>query len=147
MSVSPVCPRCGEPLVVRPGSAAQAWCHLHGAVTPLHHSVLVAHDAISAVTADARVPAWVPDPMPRDWTVTGLAWGGEPGARAIVLACAGPAPLCRCAELVLAAEEPGVGLGCGYAGLPGVAPGDLVSGPSVAEIQRGGRRAPAGRGA
>ena len=73
MSVSPVCPRCGEQLVVRPGSTAQAWCHLHGAVTPLHHTVLVAHDAISAVTADARVPAWVPDPDAdrlvghRDW--------------------------------------------------------------------------------
>ena len=46
MSVSPVCPRCGEQLVVRPGSAAQAWCHVHGAVTPLHHAVLLAHDAI-----------------------------------------------------------------------------------------------------
>ena len=57
MSVSPVCPRCGEQLVVRPGSSAQAWCHVHGAVTPLHHTVLVAHDAISAVTADARVLA------------------------------------------------------------------------------------------
>ena len=81
MSVAPVCPRCGEQLVVRPGSTAQAWCHLHGAVTPLHHTVLVAHDALSAVTADARVPAWVPDPMPAGWSVTGLAWGGEPGAR------------------------------------------------------------------
>src|SRR5215218_8632653 len=72
MSVSPVCPRCGEQLVVRPGHSAQAWCHVHGAVTPLHHTLLVAHDAISAVTADARVPAWVPDPMPTGWTVTGL---------------------------------------------------------------------------
>ena len=79
MSVSPVCPRCGEELVVRPGSAAQAWCHVHGAVTPLHHAVLLAHDAIAAVTADARVPAWVPDPMPPGWAVTGMAWGGEPG--------------------------------------------------------------------
>ena len=75
MSVSPVCPRCGEPLVVRPGSTAQAWCHVHGAVTPLHHTVLVAHDAISAVTADARVPAWVPDPMPAGWSVTGHGLG------------------------------------------------------------------------
>src|SRR5918998_966123 len=78
MSVSPVCPRCGETLVVRPGSSAQAWCHVHGAVTPLHHTVLVAHNAISAVTADARVPAWVPDPIPAGWSVTGLAWGGGP---------------------------------------------------------------------
>src|SRR4051794_4407802 len=93
MSVSAVCPRCGEQLVVRPGSTAQAWCHVHGAVTPLHHTVLIAHDAISAVTADARVPAWVPDPMPTGWSVTGLAWGGEPGARAIVVDTARPPPL------------------------------------------------------
>jgi hypothetical protein len=142
MRVSPVCPRCGEALTVRPGSTGEGWCHLHAAVTPLHHTAVVAHDAISAVTADARVPAWVPDPMPGGWAVTGLAWGGEPGARAIVVACAGPAPLGGPAELVLVAEEPGTGLGCGYAGLPGVDPGDLVSGPSTAEIRAAGQRAP-----
>jgi hypothetical protein len=142
MRVSPVCPRCGEVLVVKPGSTAEGWCHLHAAVTPLHHTAVIAHDEIRAVTADARVPAWVPDPMPGDWVVTGMAWGGEPGARAIVVACAGPAPLGGSAELVLVAEEPGTGLGCGYAGLPGVDPGDLVGGPSTAEIQAAGQRAP-----
>src|SRR4029450_10021879 len=113
---------------VRPGSTAQAWCHVHGAVTPLHHTVVVAHDAISAVTADARVPAWGPDPRPRGWAVTGLAWGGEPEARAIVVDCAGPAPLGGSAELVLVAEEPGMGVGCGYAGLPRPDPGNVIGG-------------------
>ena len=142
MSVSPVCPRCGEPLAVRPGLEADAWCHVHGLVTPLHHTALVAHDAIAAVTADARVPAWVPDPMPSGWAVTGLAWGGEPGARAIVVDCAGPAPLGGSAELLLVAEEPGTGLGCGYAGLPGVDPGELIDGPSTAAVRAAGQRAP-----
>jgi hypothetical protein len=142
MSVSPVCPRCGEALVVKPGSTALGWCHLHAAVTPLHHTAVVAHDTISAVTADARVPAWVPDPMPPGWAVTGMAWGGEPGARAIVVACAGPAPLGEPAEAVLVAEEPGTGLGCGYAGLPGVDPGDLIGGPSTTAVRAAGQRAP-----
>src|SRR3954466_8860669 len=152
MSVSPVCPRCGEPLVVRPGSTAQAWCHVHGAVTPLHHTLLVAHDAIAAVTADARVPAWVPEPMPQGWTVTGLAWGGEPGAgggwgggpggRALVVDWAGPAPLGGSAELVLVAEEPGPDVGCGYAGLPGLDPGDVITGPSAVDVKAAGQRAP-----
>src|SRR5918912_1142336 len=93
MSASPVCPRCGERLVVRPGATAQAWCPVHGAVSPLHYTTLLAHDAIAAVTTDARVPAWVPDPVPAGWSVTGLAWAGEPGARAIAVDCAGPAPL------------------------------------------------------
>lgn len=141
MSVAPVCPRCGEPLAVRPG-AAEAWCHLHAAVTPLHHTLVLAHDEISAVCADARVPAWVPDPLPTGWTVGGLAWGGEPGARAIVVDCTGPAPLGGAAELLLVAEEPGTGLGAGYAGLPWVDPGELVSGPSSAAVQAAGQRAP-----
>jgi hypothetical protein len=119
-----------------------AWCHLHGAVTPLHHTALIAHDAIAAVTADARVPAWVPDPVPAGWSVTGLAWGGEPGARAIVVGCAGPAPLGGSAEMVLVAEEPGMGVGCGYAGLPGLDPGDVITGPSSASVEAAGQRAP-----
>src|SRR4028118_868844 len=130
MTATTVCPRCGQRVVVRPGTSAQAWCHVHGAVTPLHHTLAAARAALAAVTADARVPAWVPDPMPSGWTVTGLAWGGEPGARAIVVDCAGPAPLGGSAELVLVAEEPGTGVGCGYAGLPGLDPGDVTTGPS-----------------
>ena len=141
MSASPICPRCGEPLVVRPGSTAQAWCPTHAAVSPLHYTTLLAHDAITAVTTDARVPAWVPDPIPTGWSVTGLAWGGEPSARAIVVNCAGPAPLGGAAEIVLVAEEPGMGVGCGYAGLPGPDPGDVISGPSTADIKAAGQRA------
>jgi len=140
-SAGPVCPRCGEGLVVRPGSD-EAWCHLHAAVTPLHHSAVLSHDTLSAVCVDARVPAWVPDPMPAGWTVTGIAWGGEPGARGIVVDCAGPAPLGGSAELVLVAEEPGTGLGAGYAGLPWLDPGELVGGPSAAAVQAAGQRAP-----
>src|SRR4029450_13113721 len=142
MSVSPVCPRCGEQLVVRPGSAAQARCHRPGAGTPLHYTALVAHDAISAVTADARVPAWVPSPSPAGWSVPGLAWGGEPAARAIVVDCAGPAPLGGSAELVLVAEEPGTGAGCGYAGLPGPDPVYVISGPASVQVKAAGQHAP-----
>src|ERR671928_1275037 len=142
MTATTVCPRCGERVVVRPGNSAQAWCHVHGAVTPLHHTLLVAHDAIAAVTADARVPAWVPDPMPPGWSVTGLAWGGEPGARAIVVDCAGPAPLGGSAELVLVSEEPGTGVGCGYAGLRGPDPGGLVTGAPTVAVRAAGQRAP-----
>src|SRR3954469_12783125 len=103
MSATPVCPRCGEDLVVRPGSTALAWCHLHGQVTPLHHTVVMAHDAIAAVTADAHVPAWVPDPVPAGWSVTGLALGRQPGSRAILVGCPGPAPIGRSGELVVGA--------------------------------------------
>ena len=141
MSASPVCPRCGGALTVRPATTGAGWCPAHALVTPLHSTAVLAHDAITAVCLDARVPAWVPDPLPAGWAVTGLAWGGEPGARAIVVNCAGPAPLGGDAELVLVAEEPGTGLGCGYAGLPGVDPGELVTGPSTSAVRAGRQRA------
>ena len=80
--------------------------------------------------------------MPAGWAVTGLAWGGEPGARAIVVDCAGPAPLGGSAELVLVAEEPGTGVGCGYAGLPGLDPGDVIDGPSSVDVKAAGQHAP-----
>jgi hypothetical protein len=53
--------------------------------------------------------------------VTGLAAAGDErtGARATALACSGPAPLGGVAELVLVAEEPGIGLGARFAGLDG----------------------------
>ena len=46
------------------------------------------------------------------------------------------------AEIVLVAEEPGMGVGCGYAGLPGPDPGDVISGPSSADVKAAGQRAP-----
>ncbi len=142
MTLTPVCPRCGEILVVRPGETAEAWCHLHAAVTPLHHAPVLAHDALAAVCADSRVPAWVPDPMPPGWSVGGIAWGGEPGARAIVVDCTGPGPLGGSAELLIVAEEPGTGLGSGYAGLPWLDPGELVGGSPAAVVRAAGQRAP-----
>ena len=141
MSSSPVCPRCGEALVVRPGSA-EGWCHRHAAVTPLHHAPVLSVDTLTAVGADARVPAWVPDPIPPGWAVTGLAWGGEPGPCGIVVGCGGPAPLGGSAEVVLVAEEPGTGIGAGYAGLPWLDPGELLGGTPVASVQAAGQRAP-----
>nr|WP_242653879.1 DUF6758 family protein [Klenkia soli] len=110
-------------------------------MTPLHHSAVLAHDTLAAVCLDARVPAWVPDPMPAGWAVTGVAWGGEAGARGIVVDCAGPAPLGGAAELVLVAEEPGTGLGAGYAGLPWLDPGELLAGASSASVTAAGQRA------
>src|SRR3712207_6039069 len=45
--------------------------------------------------------------------------------------------------MVLVAEEPGMGVGCGYAGLPGLDPGDvIVTGPSSASVEAAGQRAP-----
>lgn len=71
--------------------------------------------------------------MPAGWTMAGLGYAGDERirARACVIACTGPAPLGGKAEMLLVAEEPGVGLGAGYAGLDGPDPGP-GSGPAFA---------------
>lgn len=87
-------------------------------------------DGVSTVEAQRRaVPLWCPWPLPLGWTTTGVAWAGDDrtGVRATAVACSGPAPLSGGpADFVFVAEEPGVGLGTRYAGIPGLDPGVLL---------------------
>ncbi|WP_407952009.1 DUF6758 family protein [Plantactinospora sonchi] len=72
------------------------------------------------------VPLWCPWPLPSAWTITGVGWAGDDrsGVRATAVACSGPSPLGGGpADLVLVAEEPGVGLGARLAGTTGIDPG------------------------
>jgi hypothetical protein len=64
---------------------------------------------------------WVPWPLPPGWLVTGIAHAVDErmGIRAVAVACSGPNPLGGAGEMVLTAEEPGVGLGARYGGLEG----------------------------
>jgi hypothetical protein len=90
----------------------------------------------------SEVPAWVPWPLPVGWVVTGITGAGDErsGIRATVVACSGPAPLGGGGDLFFIAEEPGVGLGARYAGLPGPDPGDAVSAakPAHAKLHAAG---------
>lgn len=102
---------------------SSAWlCPQHGAVAPFFVTGAQPTAEVLAWTAKAaQVPVWVPWPLPPGWLVSGLAHAGDDrtGARATVVALSGPAPLGGTGELVLVAEEPGIGLGARYAGLPG----------------------------
>lgn len=82
-------------------------------------------EALHQVAEHAAVPLWLPSPLPPGWVVTGVGSAGDErtGAVATVVAMSGPAPLGGPAEFLLIAEEPGVGLGAAYAGLPGPDPG------------------------
>jgi hypothetical protein len=125
MRPHPTCPRCGGALQA-PGLWSSAWqCARHGAVLPYTVATRMSADALEHVRRQARVPLWAPWPLPPSWLVTGLGWAGDDrtGARATVLACSGPSPLGGPADLLLVSEEPGVGLGCRYGGLPGTDPG------------------------
>lgn len=90
------------------------------------------------VLRDARVPLWVPWPLPLGWLVTGFLDVGDErtGARACAVALSGPGLLSGPADLLLIAEEPGVGLGARYAGLNAPDPGEgFGTGPPHAKVE------------
>jgi hypothetical protein len=115
-------------------------CAEHGSVLPLHVLATASREAIEHVRGIAEVPFWIPSPLPAGWTLTGAAYAGDERSRgrATALGCAGPAPLGGVADMVLVAEEPGVGLGAGYAGVVGAEPGPDLSGPPAAKVHAAG---------
>jgi hypothetical protein len=82
-------------------------------------------DAVALVTGRSAAPVWMPQGLPRGWACSGLGYAGDErqGARATVTSFSGPSPLGGPAELLLVAEEPGVGLGARHAGLGEPDPG------------------------
>jgi len=121
------CPRCGAD-VAAPSAWSSAWrCAVHGDVLPRQvRSPSV--EGLNALLEVTRVPVWLPWPLPVGWLVSGFADAGDErtGARACAVALSGPAPLGGPGEMVLVAEEPGVGMGAWYAGLAGPDPGPAV---------------------
>jgi Family of unknown function (DUF6758) len=140
VTVPPSCPRCGGQLRA-PSLVSSDWrCAVHGAVHPLHVLPTVTPEVLAHLRERAKVPIWMPMPLLPGWTVTGAGYAGDErsGGRATALAYTGPAPLGGAADLVLVAEEPGVGLGAGLAGLPSADPGTDVSDPPAAKIVAAG---------
>jgi hypothetical protein len=130
MSAAPTCPRCLSP-VKPPGLWSSAWqCERHGSVLPFHFAPVTSEAALTQLAEGAKVPVWVPRPLPVGWVVSGIAWAGDErsGARATAVACTGPSPIGGPGDLVVVAEEPGVGLGARLAGVEGPDP-TVSSGP------------------
>jgi hypothetical protein len=121
----PTCPRCGNELRP-PGLWSNAWeCPRHGVVHPYLVLTHIGPDAIEHVVGRATVPLWMPHPLPPGWVCSGMAYAGDErtGASATATCLSGPGPLGGAAELVIIAEEPGVGLGARHAGLVEPDPG------------------------
>jgi hypothetical protein len=125
---------------------SSAWrCDLHGNVDPLRLASKPTPEALAGLVKSARVPIWVPWPLPHGWLVTGFAGAGDErtGTRAVAVALSGPNPVGGPADLILVAEEPGVGLGAGLAGLTGPDPGDgFTAGVPHASVRIGNHEAP-----
>jgi hypothetical protein len=149
------CPRCGRPLH-EPTAWSSAWrCDWHGEVHPLLPAFSPSRDGLdgllrilrlgpghrdTAGPEQAGVPAWLPWPLPAGWLVAGFAGAGDErtGVRGCAVALAGPNPVGGPADMIVVAEEPGVGLGAGLAGLDGVDPGaGFASNPAVAAASFG----------
>jgi hypothetical protein len=127
--------------VHEPNAWSSAWrCDVHGDVDPLQATRRPSRQALDALLQVAAVPVWLPWPLPTGWVVTGFADAGDErsGARATVVALSGPNPVGGPGELLLVAEEPGVGLGAHFAGLPGPDPGlGFASRPPHASVRYG----------
>lgn len=124
MSTAPTCPRCvGE--IKPPGLWSSAWqCERHGEVLPFHTLPSATEASLAHLASVSRVPVWMPRPLPVGWVVSGLGWAGDErtGPRATAVSLSGPNPLGGPGDLVLLAEEPGVGLGTRLGGLDGTDP-------------------------
>lgn len=125
---------------------SSAWlCDLHGAVDPLRLAAKPTHEALAGLAKSARVPVWVPWPLPHGWLVTGFSGAGDErsGMRAAAVALSGPNPVGGPADMLVIAEEPGVGLGAGLAGLKGPDPGaEFAVGAPHATVRVGNHEAP-----
>lgn len=128
-------------------------CDDCGPVPPLHVARHIGPEILQTAVdrlgaGPTAVPLWCPWPLPAGWTVTGVGWAGDDrtGVRATAVACSGPAPLGGGpADLVLVAEEPGVGLGNRFAGMPGIDPGPFLgelTETAHAKIKVGGHPTP-----
>jgi hypothetical protein len=137
----PTCPRCGGELRA-PGLWSSAWqCATHGSVPPYYVLTRPGVDALDHVIGQAKVPLWLPHGLSAGWVCSGFASAGDErdGARATVTSMSGPSPLGGAAEIVLIAEEMGVGLGAYLAGLPGPDPGTAFdAGPPDAKVEVAG---------
>jgi hypothetical protein len=102
--------------------------------------------ALTVVVQRTQVPVWMPWPLPVGWLFTGVACAGDDrsGGRATAVACSGPSPLGGPGELLLIAEELGVGLGARYAGVTGPDPGPYLrmDRPPEVKVLAAGRPTP-----
>ncbi|MBM9507695.1 DUF6758 family protein [Actinacidiphila acididurans] len=146
MRGEPSCPKCGR-RVRAPGLFSDSWqCEAHGPVHPLQPVVPPSVEALGVVVNHAKVPVWMPWPLPVGWLYSGVAAAGDDrtGGRATAVACSGPGPLGGPGELILVAEELGVGLGARFAGIEGLDPGSAMSvdKPPAAKVLAAGRPTP-----
>lgn len=138
------CPRCSHELT-EPDVFSSSWeCPAHGAVPPVKPSPQPSADWVRHVCASARVPVWLPWPLPAGWVVAGVTPVGDDvsGVAAVATVFAGPSPLGGPAEMLVVAEEPGVGFAPHLVGLDATDPGEAVEGEPYGRVDVDGHSVP-----
>ena len=139
------CRRCAR-AVHEPELWSGAWRgDAPGPVTPLQGVREPSVTSLEIVLDEARVPVWLPWPLPNGWVITGFADVGEErtGTLAAAVALSGPAPLGGVGELVIVAEEPGIGLAARIARVDGPDPGEgFDRDPPDAKVRNDGHEIP-----
>jgi len=129
MSERGACPRCSGPLQP-PGLTSDDYrCDVHGVVPALMQATTAEYPKLRAVADRSDVPAWLPWPLPEGWLLTGVRWADRPDQRrvAVAVAISGHGLVDGPSDLLVVAEQPGIGLGARYAGLADIDPGDRLS--------------------
>ncbi len=120
-------------------------------MAPVHRAAVASDAALRQTAARSQVPLWLPWPLPSGWLVTGVRHAGDEnsGPVATVLALSGPNPILLdpqdqlSADLLVVAEQPGVGLAAHLAGLDWIDPGGAIAtGPAAAKLVAAGHETP-----
>lgn len=131
---------------MRPPSVwSSRWtCPEHGAVYPLQPVPKPSARLLHQLCHRSDLPLWLPWPLPRGWVISAMLHAGDEvaGVRATGVVVSGPNPLGGPGDLMLVAEEQGVGLGAGFAGTTGIDPGDAVNREPHARIEVADRMVP-----
>jgi hypothetical protein len=134
------------PFTPMSGPRAHLWhCDLHGTVHPVQPLLSPSSTALADVIAHSQVPLWLPWPLPNDWRFSGVAYAGDPhtGARATVVAATGPSVFGGQGDMMLIAEEMGIGIGARFAGIAGPDPGPIFEDTVAhAKVYAAGRPTP-----
>lgn len=142
--LAPGCPRCPTP-VARVGEGGSWACPDHGPVRPLWRPEEASYDGFVAHLDQADgFPTYLPWPLSPGWEVTDFAVvGDERGATATLTCVSGPSELDGPVDVLVVAEEPGVGLGARCAGTAGADPGTQVGeGPPTVRLWIGSQPVP-----
>ncbi|QZY30770.1 hypothetical protein K6T13_05050 [Nocardioides coralli] len=121
-------------------------CPVHGAQPRLWRPRVPAYEAFAEHLRTAgRFPTLLPWPLSPGWSVSdfGVVVDGADRTLATVTCCSGTTEVDGRVDVLVVAEEAGVGLGGRCAGLPGADPGaDFGQGPPAARLRVGSQSVP-----